>query len=303
MPRNGSGSYTLPQSPFEPQTTISSAAVNSNFTDLAAAITASIAADGQTPITAPLKLPSGTAAAPALTFSADQTTGIYYPGARQIGFAAGGVAGFIVNTANAGAGQNGGILTYPSGAIVQPVGVIHDFAGSVAPAGWFLCYGQQVSRTNYPELFTVIGTTYGIGDGSTTFNLPDLRGRTAYGQDNMGGSSAGRITSGGGNFDGTVLGGTGGSQNHTLSVAEMPSHTHTATVTDPGHTHQYQNRDSNFHQDGTAQFDVATQNSTNTTASATTGITVANANQGGGGAHTILSPAIIVNKIIFAGRV
>lgn len=67
------------------------------------------------------------------------------------------------------------------------------FAGSAAPAGWLLCYGQAISRTTYATLFLAIGTTFGVGDGSATFNLPDLRGRVASGADNMGGTAAGRM--------------------------------------------------------------------------------------------------------------
>jgi len=81
------------------------------------------------------------------------------------------------------------------GALVTiPSGMLAPFAGTSAPSGWFLCYGQAVSRTTYAALFTAIGTVYGIGDGSTTFNLPDLRGRTIAGQDDMGGSAASRLT-------------------------------------------------------------------------------------------------------------
>lgn len=81
------------------------------------------------------------------------------------------------------------------GALVTiPSGMLAPFAGTSAPSGWFLCYGQTVSRTTYAALFTAIGTTYGTGDGSTTFNLPDLRGRTIAGVDDMGGSAASRLT-------------------------------------------------------------------------------------------------------------
>lgn len=116
-------------------------------------------------------------------------------------------------------------------------GTILDFAGTTAPNGWLLCYGQAVSRTTYPNLFASIGTTYGAGDGSTTFNLPDTRGRAVIGKDNMGGTAAGRITTAGGGIDGTTLGAAGGTQTHTLTTAQMPSHTHANTLTDPGHTH------------------------------------------------------------------
>jgi microcystin-dependent protein len=124
-----------------------------------------------------------------------------------------------------------------------PVGTVTSYAGSSAPAGWLLCLGQQVSRTGATAaLFAAIGTTYGTGDGSTTFNLPDLRGRVVAGIDsNVPGSFANRITVAGGNFDGTVLGGSGGLQNHTLLVGEIPGHTH--GITEPnsgtGHTHGF----------------------------------------------------------------
>ena len=81
------------------------------------------------------------------------------------------------------------------GALVTiPSGMLAPFAGATAPTGWFLCFGQAVSRTDYANLFTAIGTTYGVGDGTSTFNLPDLRGRTIAGQDDMGGSAASRLT-------------------------------------------------------------------------------------------------------------
>ena len=75
-----------------------------------------------------------------------------------------------------------------------PAGVVLPYAGSSAPAGWLLCHGQNVSRTVYAALFAAIGTTYGIGDGTTTFGLPDVRGRVIAGEDDMGGTNAQRLT-------------------------------------------------------------------------------------------------------------
>lgn len=72
-------------------------------------------------------------------------------------------------------------------------GIILPYAGSAAPTGWLLCFGQAVSRTTYAGLFSAIGTTFGVGDGSTTFNVPDLRGRVAAGEDDMGGTAANRL--------------------------------------------------------------------------------------------------------------
>lgn len=120
-------------------------------------------------------------------------------------------------------------MSFLSNATIQnalPAGVIFPFAGSTAPDGWLLCGGQAVSRTVYSRLFTQLSTTYGIGDGSTTFNLPDLRGRVAAGKDNMNGSSANRLTSGGSGIAGTTLGAVGGEQTNTLSLAQLPAHNH-----------------------------------------------------------------------------
>lgn len=107
-----------------------------------------------------------------------------------------------------------------------PSGVIVPFGGTLEPVGWMFCYGQAISRTTYPSLFATIGTTYGNGDGSTTFNLPDLRGRVVAGQDDMGGTSANRLTNQPGGLDGDTLGAAGGTETVTLSTAQMPAHQH-----------------------------------------------------------------------------
>lgn len=96
--------------------------------------------------------------------------------------------------------------------------------------------GSAVSRTVFGNLFAAIGTLYGAGDGSTTFNLPDTRGRVNIGLDNQGGVAAGRMT----NFGGGI-GGAGGEQSHQLILTETPSHNHTGTTGNdsPDHTHNY----------------------------------------------------------------
>ena len=96
-----------------------------------------------------------------------------------------------------------------------PTGTVVPFAGAVAPAGYLLAFGQAVSRTSYPGLFAVIGGTYGSGDGSTTFNLPDLRGLVVAGKDNMGGLNANRLSS---VMASTTLGAGGGTETHAHGV-------------------------------------------------------------------------------------
>lgn len=108
-----------------------------------------------------------------------------------------------------------------------PAGVIMPYAGSSEPSGWLFCSGNAVSRTTYSGLFSAIGTTYGPGDNSTTFNLPDLRGRVIAGRDDMGGTAALRVTNSGSNANsgiaGTTLGANGGTQTHILTTAQLPT--------------------------------------------------------------------------------
>lgn len=104
-----------------------------------------------------------------------------------------------------------------------PIGAVIDYAGGTAPSGWLLCYGQAVSRATYAALFAAIDTTFGAGDGSTTFNLPDCRGRLVAGRDTMGGAAANRLTGGAPGVDGATLGASGGAQSQGLALANLPT--------------------------------------------------------------------------------
>lgn len=84
------------------------------------------------------------------------------------------------------------VMTTPLAFDPTPSGMIAAYAGATSPVGWLLCDGAAVSRTTFAALFAAIATSYGAGDGSTTFNLPDLRGRVGVGKDDMGGSAANR---------------------------------------------------------------------------------------------------------------
>lgn len=110
-----------------------------------------------------------------------------------------------------------------------PPGVVLPSALGVAPAGYLFCNGQAVSRSTYARLFGAIGTQYGVGDGSSTFNVPDLRARFVLGQDNMGGAgTTTRVSFGGSGIDAPTLSAGGGSQS-------LQSHNH--GVSDPQHLH------------------------------------------------------------------
>jgi microcystin-dependent protein len=96
----------------------------------------------------------------------------------------------------------------------EPSGTIKIYAGVDEPNGYLICDGRAVSRTTYADLFAAIGTRYGSGNGSTTFNIPNLKGKVIVGYDSADASF-------------NTLGKTGGSKTHTLTISEMPSHTHT----------------------------------------------------------------------------
>ncbi len=181
-------------------------------------------------------------------------------------------------------------------AAIVPPGLICPYGGSSAPTLWLLCYGQDVSRATYSVLFTAVSTTYGIGDGSTTFGLPDLRGRVVAGQDDMGGVSANRLTdTGTTSLDGDTLGDTGGAEQHTLLEAEMAAHKHfefanaTSSDTLGASTQAAYRESSGSNNDYTIRGDGA---------AATVGLS---SEVGSDTPHNIVQPTIILNYIIYAG--
>jgi microcystin-dependent protein len=105
-----------------------------------------------------------------------------------------------------------------------PLGGMLPYVGSSAPNSSFaLPYGQAISRTTYASLFALCGTAFGTGDGSTTFNIPELRGRLPVALDTMGGAASGRLTTAGGGIDGTTVGASGGAQSYTMVRSDMPN--------------------------------------------------------------------------------
>jgi microcystin-dependent protein len=159
----------------------------------------------------------------------------------------------------------------------NPTGSLIMWTTGTAPTGWLLCAGAAVSRSTYAALFAVIGTTFGVGDGTTTFNVPNYTNRTPYG---------------------TTVGATGGSAD-----AVVVTHTHTATststVTDPGHNHLTPNTNGSI---GGSSLLSGRGFGSDVVSTNTTGITVAtattNANAGVSGTNANLPPYLGINFII-----
>ena len=184
------------------------------------------------------------------------------------------VSGTNIKTINNQSLLGSGDLDIISGGDTLPVGAIIPYSGSTIPTNFLLADGSAVSRTTYSELFEAIGTTYGAGNGSTTFNLPNLKGKVPVGRDSSDTS-----------FD--VLGETGGEKTHQLTVNEMPSHAHDTPIHSGG-------------SQGLLGFMGLTNGSSSTTLSG--GSTFGVKNTGGSQAHNNLQPYITQNYIIKAKK-
>lgn len=183
-----------------------------------------------------------------------------------------------------------------------PIGSGIDYWGATVPSSNFaFAYGQAISRADYPICFARLGTTYGSGDGSTTFNFPDKRGRVSAGYDEMGGSAANRLTTTTMSTGGP--GGNGGAQTVTLNTSQMPSHTHAGTTgtESAAHSHPYDK----VTVGSTAQVSsgpyytigsISAVNTASESALHTHGFVTDPA--GSGGSHSNVQPTIICNYII-----
>ena len=194
----------------------------------------------------------------------------------------------------------------------MPSGSIIVFAGSSAPTGFLFCDGSAISRSTYATLFGIISTTYGVGDGSSTFNLPDIRGRVVAGKE----ASASLLTSAVGGLNGNTLGNTGGVQGVTLTSAQsgLPAHNHTLTMdahthtfTGTPHTHTVTNAlpvgasgiagGGTVTGGGVVTTSSTTAGGTNSTVT-TTGTIANNSASNASSAHTNVQPTIILNYCI-----
>jgi microcystin-dependent protein len=213
-------------------------------------------------------------------------------------------ASTIAGTAGQVLTSNGTSAPTWTNVATTPAGVIQQYAGTAAPTGYLLCQGQAVSRTTYAALYAVIGTTYGTGDGSTTFNVPDLRQRVPVGKHSSG------------TFN--TLGGTGGAESHTITTAQLPAHNHAvgtlATNSTGSHSHTLQPYSAGgvsgstcttasctgdrvmYNSDGKLMTDAA--RTTSSDGSHSHSISGSTANTGSGSAIPIVQPYIVLNYII-----
>lgn len=165
------------------------------------------------------------------------------------------------------------------------IGDIKYSAKSADHNGWLKCDGRAISRSTYATLFAVISTAFGSGNGTTTFNLPDCRGRVL-----------GAIGTGTG-LTARALGQTAGTETHTLIAAEIPAHTH--GVTDPGHTHTLPIGSTDLVVTNGGPSDDVGQGSGYATGSSTTGISIQST--GGGQPHENMQPTAFIGNVFIYG--
>lgn len=184
-----------------------------------------------------------------------------------------------------------------------PLGGGMDYWGAAPPNSAFAFpYGQAISRTTYSTLFTLFSTTYGSGDGSTTFNLPDKAGRVSVAQDGLSGSSVGRVTSSTMTPNGVTLGAVGGEQTHVLLLAELATHNHGGATggqsVDHTHTVTAAKNSSGFTAAPSGGAVVDARDETRTTNGTSNDHTHTINNAGSSTAHNNMQPAIICNYIV-----
>ncbi len=206
--------------------------------------------------------------------------------------------------------RDGGL--HVEGKLFDEVGLVSAIVGDLKMSirstdyeGWLVCDGREVSRATYSALYTLIGTTFGVGDGETTFNLPNAQGRV------LGSVTSNLATN---SLSIRCVGDLVGTETHTLTIDEMPIHNHGVTdpqhnhgITDPGHSHSLPLSSAALV--GTGPEDDVTQGSGYGSGTSTTGITINNAytnisinNTGNSEPHNNMQPTLFIgNTFIYSG--
>lgn len=302
MPRDSNGNYSLPAGYLAvPGTTIQASQHNPPLEDLAAAMTESLPRSGSSPMTAPLRLVNGTASAPALSFNSAVGSGLVK---TTNGF------GVVINGVQVAEFTSGGLT---SG--VRNIGELFVWTGTAVPPRCVLPYGQTLLRASYPDLWAFAQNEiasgnlfYNNGNGTTTFGIGDVRGRTIACPDGMGGTDAGRLV--GGNMSGRLSpGGSGGEALHLLTAAEIPAIGFSGSGPVSGSTVQ----NNILFSDQVAiltgvggsnpvklfnQF--VNQNVGTSGITGTASVSGASSNTGGA-AHNVIQPTILCNYALYAG--
>lgn len=290
MPRNSSGIYSLPDGyKAETGTTILASQHNPPLEDVAAALTGSLPRNGSSPMTGVLRAVSGDIDAPGISF-------VDAPN-----------RGFINTPSGVSLVIDGQVIAAfgPGGFIGLPIGTPIPILDDTLPALCIWADGRNVFRASYSLLFARWADKYGAGDGTTTFGVPDLRGRVLAGRDNTGGTDAGRLTGVTGvTGSRLVTGSTLGAGRITLAIGQIPAHNHSGSTTSaaPNHTHPIPEYAA-FGSGGVGgPLVIATGNTVNSGSGGTHSHTVTIASQGGGGAHDNMPPTLLCNWAIYAGE-
>lgn len=269
---------------------------------------------------------SGSASTPSFSFNPDEDTGIYLKADGTIALATAGSEAMSVDASGnviiqgdltvngdlngsgidfpATPGSDGQILQYSGGNLVNadipsgfPVGGVVPFAGTSAPDGWILCYGQVLNSTSSPEyadLYTVIGNTYG-GSDNTDFQVPDLRGVVVAGKDDMGGVTGSYDLTSTYGPTGSTLGSTGGEQSSTLVAANNGPHDHYLFYNTTGGTNYISNPEHTVDKGGAGGAGNNEYSMRGRSGTANIG---KSSSSGSGTAFSNMQPTIILNYII-----
>lgn len=291
MPDDSNGNFSL-VSGYLAVTgqTIQPSQHNPPLEDIATTLTARLSRSGVAPMTGPIKTITGSSSVPAISPNNNPAIGIYW-----------------TTTGVAFSGTVSGI---------RIIGELIPYTFLTAPNLFVFPWGQTLLRTSYPSLWALAqtdiaagNTFYNNGNGATTFGIGDMRGRVPACKDNMGGTAASRITTAGSGVDGTTVGAVGGVEAVAINASQMPWHYHTAGISDPGHSHNYNDFQlqygANRLTSANPGYGVAVSASTSYVA---TGIRANSANgldttgsTGSNVAHGNVQPTLVCNYILYVG--